>query len=644
MDELKHLLEPITVRGLTIPNRVVMPPMGTNLANKDQTVSEALLAYMERRSKAQPGLIIAEIAAVHETGLLIDTELGIYDDRFIPGLRRLSETIRRGGAKAGVQLHHGGRECFFLLGKKEALGPSAIPSLLYGMPPKEMTLQDMAVIKEAFAAAARRARLAGFDMVEIHAAHGYLLCQFLSPLANRRTDEYGSSMENRARFVVEVIEAVRKSVGDDFPVSLRVSVDESIKGGYTEQDMRGVIPLCVKAGADIIHASLGTYGSPAGITTAPVEFPPGFNAHRARMVKQVVDVPVITVGRFTDPRFADEVIARGDADLVSFGRQFLADPDFLPKARSKRYDEIRTCIACNQGCIERLMFEGASLRCAINPETGQETAYPPQDARGRKTVWVAGSGPAGLTAAYEAARLGHDVTVFEKDPETGGQIRYASIPPFKDVYRAWIAWLEREVRRLGARILTGVELDEKRLSEGGADFVIVATGGRKLVPDIEGVDLPHVHDAWRILSGASRPGRDVLVVGGGLIGMEAADFLAGRVRSLTIVEALKTPPVSKLTSHGYMLHRRLRDAGCTLIYGAEVKKIEPGGVLVSEGGRERTIAPVDQVVLAVGLVPESRLADACSRLGIRHAVVGDAAGPRRIIEATTEGAHAAWSI
>jgi 2,4-dienoyl-CoA reductase-like NADH-dependent reductase (Old Yellow Enzyme family)/thioredoxin reductase len=644
METLIHLFEPITIRGLTIGNRVVMPPMGTNLAGRGGTVSEALLAYIGRRAKARPGLVIVEIASVHETGSLIDTQLAIYDDRFIEGLSRLADTIHEAGSKAAVQLHHGGRECFFQLKDGRALGPSAVPSIVYGMAPREMSREDMRMIRDAFAEAARRARRAGFDMVEIHAAHGYLLCQFLSPIANRRTDEYGSTMENRARFVVEVIRAVREEVGEGFPVSLRLSIDECIKGGYTEDDMLGVIPLFTGAGADLIHASLGTYGSPAGVTSAPVEFPCAFNAPRARRVKDVVDVPVIAVGRFTDPRLADGIIARGDADMVAFGRQFLADPDFLPKAVKGAYEDIRTCLACNQGCIERLMFEGLSVRCSINPETGRELVYPRERSGPARTVWVAGAGPAGLTAAYEALRLGHRVTVFEKEPVSGGQIRYACVPPFKDVYGSWIGWLEKKVLGLGGTIVTGSRLDPRALAEGMPDFVVIATGGRKIVPDIDGIGLPHVHDAWEVLSGGVEPGGDVLIIGGGLIGMETADFLAGKVRSLTIVEALKHSSVSKLTSHGYMLHRRLRDAGCTIIYGAEVRRIAEAGVLVAVEGLERLVSPVDRVVVAVGLAPCQELADACAGLGIPHAVVGDARQPRRIIEATEEGAQAVWDI
>ena len=644
MERLSHILSPCTIHGMVLENRVVMPPMGTNLGNKDATVSEALLAYMGRRAQAGPGLIIAEIAAVHESGALINTELGIYDDRFIPGLKRLSDTIHAGGAKAAVQLHHGGRECFFLLNEGKALGPSAEPSLIYGVPPREMTLDDMRTIRESFAAAAVRAREAGFDMVEIHGAHGYLLCQFLSPIANRRRDEYGSTMKNRARFVVEVIEEVRGRVGKDFPISLRLSIDESIRGGYTEEEMLTVIPDFVKAGADVIHASLGTYGTPGGITSAPVEFEPGFNAFRARKVKEVVDVPVITVGRFTDLSVADDVVKRGDADLVSFGRQFLADPDFLPKTRAGRIEDIRTCIACNQGCIERLMFEGKSVRCAINPETGQEAIYPKTGSGSARTVWVVGAGPAGLTAAYEASRLGHEVTVFEKEGRAGGQLLYATIPPFKKVYGSWIKWLETQVRTSGVEIRTGVTVDAETLKQGRPDFVIIATGGEKIVPDIAGIDLPHVHDAWEILDATVSPGSDVLVIGGGLIGMETADFLCPKVKTLTVVEALKYSPVSKLTSHGYMLHRRLKDGGCALVFGGAVTRIEKDSVAILVKGEERRISPVNQVIVAVGLAPRQELKGLCEKLGIPHALAGDAVQPRRIIEATEEGARAAWKV
>jgi 2,4-dienoyl-CoA reductase-like NADH-dependent reductase (Old Yellow Enzyme family) len=389
---LNHLFSPIRIKRMEIPNRIVMPPMGTNLGNPDGTVSEANLAYMKRRARGGAGLIITEISAVHPTGMAIPSELGSYDDRFIPGLKKLADVIHEGGSKAALQLHHTGRESLFLLKAGKAIAPSPIRSLVFGLTPREMTREEIQELIVAFGAAAFRAKQAGFDAVEVHGAHGYLLTQFLSALSNQRTDEYGGDLSNRSRFIREVLQEVRRRVGDEFPVSLRLSAEEFIKGGYTVEDLKPLLPEWVKAGADIIHASLGTHGSPAGITSAPIEYPPGFNVGRAKRIKEIVNVPVIGVGRFTDLSLADEVIGRGEADLVAFGRQFLADPDFILKSREGRFEDVRKCIACNQGCIERLILGEGNIRCAINPETGQETLYPQGPAAARRKVWVIGGG------------------------------------------------------------------------------------------------------------------------------------------------------------------------------------------------------------------------------------------------------------
>lgn len=645
MERLHYVLSPVTVKNVEIPNRVVMPPMGTNLGNADGTVSEANIAYLKRRAKGGPGLIITEIVAAHPDGIAIDTQLGAYDDRFKPGLAKLVKVAHEAGSRIFMQIHHAGRESLHMLRKGRAVGPSAIPSIIYRMPPREMTSHDIEETIGAFGSAARRAREAGFDGVELHCAHGYLLHQFLSILSNQRTDEYGgATLKERARFVVEVINAVRSEVGDAFPVSIRISTEEFIRGGYTADDMQTILPNFVSAGVDIIHASFGTHGSPGGITSAPIEYAPGFNARLARKVKDVVDVPVIAVGRFNDPALADEIIGRGDADLVAFGRQFLADPDFLIKAREGRPEDIRRCIACNQGCIERLILGEGTIRCAINPETGQETIRPEGPAAHPKNVWIVGGGPAGLTAACEAARLGHTVTLYEKEDKLGGQIRYARVPPHKEAYGEWIDWLIDRVKKEGVTIRTGTKVTASMVREGKPGAVILAGGGEKIVPHISGINRPHVCDAWQILDGTVKPGENVLVVGGGLIGMETADFLSERGSKVTLVEMLKRSPVQKITSHGYMLHKRLSDKGALLLFNTTVKAIGDEDIQIETAGEGSTVSPIDQVVIAVGLNPGDGLGAAVEGAGIHCAVVGDAAGARRIIEATDEGARAAWEL
>ncbi len=652
MKTLEHLLRPLRIKSLEINNRVIMPPMGTGLGNEDSTVSEANIAYMKRRAQSGAGLIITEISEVHPLGSITPRCLGVWDDRFIPGLSKLADVVHASGAKIAMQLHHCGRESYVLTKKKMAIGPSAVPSYVFGFigAPREMTKDEIHETIASFGAAAKRAVAAGYDAVELHGAHGYLLMQFLSAHSNKRTDEYGGDFRARARFMTECISEVRKQVGKDFPISIRISGEECIRDGYLISDIQTIVPDLVKAGADIIHASFGTHANASvSIDTpnasAPIEYAQGFKVSLARRIKEVTDVPVITVGRFTDPYYMDEVIARGDADLVAVARQILADPDFLNNARAGHPEETCECLACNQGCIEREALEMRSIRCAINPETGQELLYPQKPAAESRTVWVAGGGPAGLTAAYEAARLGHKVTLFERDKATGGQIQFAEKAPHKSVYGKWIRTLTHKCENKGVAIKTGTELTEKMIEQGMPDVVILAIGADKAECDAEGIGTSIVCDAWQILNNEIKPGEHVVVVGGGLVGMETADFLCDKgVKDVTLVELLAKPPVPALSAHGVMLHRRLAAAGAKLVFNTALENIGEGSVTVSTEGKERTIEPVDQVIIAVGVTPRNDLKAFLNKKGIRHFVVGDADKPRRIIEATEEGALAAWKI
>jgi NADPH-dependent 2,4-dienoyl-CoA reductase/sulfur reductase-like enzyme len=474
--------------------------------------------------------------------------------------------------------------------------------------------------------------------------------QFLSALSNQRKDQYGGDFRGRARFMIECLKEVRRQVGLDFPVSIRISGEECIKDGYTIDDILTIIPDLVSAGADIINVSFGTHGSPAvNIDTpnpsAPIEYNPGFKSHLARRVKEVAAVPVISVGRYTDPYFMNDVIARGDADMIAVARQHLADPDFLKNALAGHPEDTMECLACNQGCIERLSLEALPIRCAINPQTGQELMYPAGPAAVSRKVWVIGGGPAGLTAAFEAARLGHQVTLFEREKETGGNVRYAAKAPHKEVYGRYIKTLTAKCKKKGVDIKTGTEVTEAMIEAGKPDAVILAIGAGKATCPAEGIGASVVCDAWQILDGTVEPKEPVVVIGGGLVGMETADFLLEKgVKNITIVEMLAASPVLAFAAHGYMLHKRLRAAGIKLMLGTRVKKIEENAVVVEVKGEEKRLEPVSQVIVAIGVTPRTALKEMLSKSGIRHFVVGDASAPRRIIEATTDGAKAAWEI
>lgn len=652
MKTLQHLLLPIKIRSLELSNRLVMPAMGTALGNADSSVSEANLAYMKRRVQSGAGLIITEITEVHPLGSASPRCIGIWDDKFIPGLSKLAGVVHTHGSKIALQLHHTGRENYLLQKKNKAIGPSAIPSYIFGFlgAPREMTLDDIQETIAAFGSGARRAREAGFDAIELHGAHGYLLMQFLSANCNQRTDQYGGDFRGRSRFMIECLREARRQVGDDFPISIRISGEESIKNGYTISDIQTIIPDLVSAGADIINVSFGTHGSPeVNIDTpnpsAPVEYAPGFKVHLARKIKEVTDVPVISVGRYVDPYMMDEVIAHGDADMIAVARQHLADPDFLKNVREGHPEDTLECLACNQGCIERLSLEQLPIRCAINPQTGQELLYPEGPAAVSRRVWVVGGGPGGLTAAYEAARLGHQVVLFEKEKETGGNVLYAAKAPHKEVYERYIKTLTAKCMKKGVTIKTNTEVTEAMIEESKPDAVVLAIGAGKSTCPAEGINASIVCDAWQILDGMVKPVDHVVVIGGGLVGMETADFLREKgIKDITLVEMLPSSPVLPLAAHGYMLHKRLRLAGVRLMFGTTVKKIEEGLVIVTRKEGDRKLEPVSQVIIAVGVTPRNTLKDMLVKKGIRHFIVGDAAAPRRIIEATTDGAKAAWDI
>ncbi len=634
---LRLLQEPARLGGLSLPNRTVMPAMGTGYSSPEGEVTDRLLAYLEKRARGGVGLIVTEVLAVHPAGRGFPSELGIHDDRFIPGLARLAAGVRSAGAAVAAQLHHAGRETFPQVIGEQPVAPSAIGSRALGVQPRELSLAEIEALVESYASAARRARKAGFDAVEVHGAHGYLVNQFISPYSNLREDEYGGDALGRIRFAREIVRAIKDEAGRDFPVLLRLSSSELVPGGYDLDYLLPLLPLLVEDGVDAFHVSCGVYDSPGNPTCPGMHHPAGLNVERAAAIRAAVQVPIIVAGKMHDPALAESVLAAGQVDLVAFGRQHLADPDFLAKAWEGRGDEIRTCLSCNQGCIERLTFQFKSVTCSINPECGEE--WRTHVAPAARRFLVIGAGPAGLQAALTLAEAGAAVELVEREAEPGGQLRPASRPQDKQPLADWVAWAAGRLSALGVDLQMGRPASEADLGDESLEGVVVATGSSPIVPLVPGAG-PEVVEARSVLLGLAECGGQVVVVGAGPVGLETAAFLLERGYRVTVIEAAPASPVLALTSHGYYLHRRIRREG-SLLLSTRLEELTEKGVLVSsaEGTRE---LEADTVVWAVGAIPEDSLSGAAP--GVPVEVVGDARHVGTLLDATRSGYKAALQL
>lgn len=630
------------IGGLVCRNRAVMPAMGTGYADQEGKVTDRLVDYLVRRADGGVGLIITEVCAVHPSGKGFPSEVGIYDDSFLPGLSRLAGEVRGRGAAVAAQLHHAGRETFPQVIGEQPVAPSPLASRAMGQLPRALSGGEIEELVARYAAAARRARQAGFDAVEIHGAHGYLVNQFLSPYSNQREDEYGGDATGRFRFAVEIAREIKREAGRDFPVIFRFSSSEELREGYDLDYILPLLPLLEAEGVDAFHVSCGVYDSPGNPTCPGIDFPQGINVERAGRVKSEVGVPVIVVGKIHDPRLAEEIIAEGKADMVAFGRQHLADPDFLSKAMEGRYDDIRFCLSCNQGCIERLMFEFKAATCTINPECGREYLARTTRPEARGPFLVVGAGPAGLQAAITLAEAGGDVEIMEREEEAGGQLRAASRPPGKQPFADWVSWAERRLDGLGCPIETGGDAGADDLHRREWEAVIAASGALPVIPEISGSGKGLDQEAREVLLGRSEIGRKALVVGAGWVGMETAEYLIERGCEVTVVEEEQYPPVSPMTSHGYHLHRVLRKRG-RLILNASLEELTPTGAVISVKGELEELE-ADSVVWAVGARPERRIVEEARRAGIRVMEAGDVIEPRRLLEAVHEGYRAALQL
>jgi len=640
--EYSRIFEPCRIGTLELKNRIVLPPMGTGYS-EGRKIWRRILDYYEARAKGGAGLIITEGVAPSPR-CQGPRQLSLGDDEDLAGWRELVRVVHRHGAKLAVQLHHAGYE--HRKGSFVQVAPSAlrVPGRMIGVSgvlPLELTEEEVQDIVRWHADAARRAKEVGIDAVEIHAAHQYLIASFLSPASNKRTDRYGGGPEGRARLLVEVLEAMRSAVGADYPIWPRINVCEyGVEGGGTVEETRKWLPLLVQSGAQAVHAS--AYAAFSFITKAPLPDGTAFLAPLAEEVKKTVGVPVIAVGRL-DLSSGEEILKEGRADLIAIGRRLIADPDLPKKCAEGREEEVRPCIGCYE-CIEGLSTSKEGLYCTVNPTTGREGEWKVQRGVTGKKVWVIGGGPAGLEAARVAAERGHRVTLIEKREKLGGLLPLAALPPNKGDLLPWRDYLIRQAEKAGVEFLLRTEATAEMIRNGGADVLILATGGLPLLPDFPGTDRSFVAFAQDVLSGKVQVGQRVVVVGGGLVGCEAAHYLAVKGKQVTVVE------MEKRTAKdiGPMVRRRLMDGlkahRVSLMTETKVEEIVEGGVTVAAADGRRNTFPTDTVVLAVGFRPDDRLFKALEGQGPKLYRVGDCLQPRGFREAVQEGFLAALSV
>ncbi len=655
MSDFNSLFTPIKIGTMELPNRIVMAPMTVDYGLPDETPSDRQIAYYSERAAGGVGLIGLEVASVDPDHRYQQHSLGLHSDFQIAGHKKLVAAIHAHGVKAQPQLSHPGPESLAPFFKQlQAIGPSIIRTETTKQVCREITLEEIDAVVEMYGEAARRAREAGYDGIELHAAHSYMMLgSFLSPLRNHRTDEYaGSKFEGRTKLLLDVLARIREKVGSDFPITVRLSGFERQSGGREINDSQRLAPLLVKAGVDCFHVSGGV--GDANITqiiTGP-EYGTGFNVAAATAIKQVVDVPVLVVGQNMDPHEANRIIEEGRADLIAMARAMLADPQLPNKIKQGRLREINRCTLC-QGCIDTMTTDFNGAGCSINPRVGKELEFPHALADVAKKVVVIGGGPGGMAAAMYACERGHQVTLLEREQELGGRFRWAStLFPRNQLF---LDYLIQRVTDLPIDILLGTEANETTIRELEPDDIVVAIGGRFSAPEIPGDQESHVITGSAVLDLVARArnadpasdlgiGESVAIIGANLIGIELAEFLASRGKRVHLIEPsrrLATPAGKKRRADHCVQLDRL---GVPVNTGVGVKGITKRGVeLQLDAGRE-SLVEADTVIVVGQPQANSELADKLEGLAEHVHAIGDTTGFGLSKKAVQEALEVAFGI
>ncbi len=643
---IQKLLEPVRIGNMTLKNRVVMAPMVTNYSNEAGGVTSRLVSYYAARAKGGVGLITIEATNVHPQGKML-SQLGVYDDGLILGLARLANELKKHGARVSLELHHAGRNGDRAYSGTFTLAPSAIPTKIFtpyrdlppasvGSIPKQMTTRDIQEAIQAFGLAARRAKAASFDAITIHAAHGYLINQFLSPFMNLRKDAYGGPLENRARFLLEIVDEIRRQVGNDLAIITRISTDEHVEGGLRVDESIEIAKILQENSVDAIDSSAAIYESTM-YNVPPVGMPLGLNTEDAAQLKKQLRIPVMTVGRIPDLEFAARIIEDGKADLVAIGRPLIADPEIVKKTVEGRCDEIIPCIYCNH-CHKRIT-DNQSLSCTVNPQTGQEDEYPIAAASKMKSVLVVGAGPSGAEASRILAARGHKVSLFDAHPEVGGII-FVCVRALshKSDFKRLIEYYKRQLQSLGVSLNLGKRITAKDILAKNPDAVVIATGGEEIIPDIPGRNYGNVSTAIDVLEGRAQLGRKVVIIGGGGTGLDLAANLASSGKKVAVLEMLEDVCTDTDANLKLFLLDLLHKNKGKIICKAKACRITRRGVTYVKDERKR-LEEAESVVFAVGLRKSDRLYDSLVGKVPELYLIGDALQPGKIFEAIREGSR-----
>ena len=644
-DGYKMLFSTGKIGSLELKNRIIMPPMVTNYATEDGAVTEQYKDYLRERANGGVGLIIVEATYIHPWGKGFVNNLGVDRDELVPGLRELTEVAHGAEVKIAIQLYHAGRQTSSKTSGYHPIAPSPIPTPGEEEIPREATIEEIQGVVEAFGEGARRAKEAGFDAVEVHGTHGYIINEFLSPYSNKREDEYGKDFEGRLRLALEVLQRIKEKAGNEFPVIYRINGDECVEGGITLEVTKRIAKRLEEAGADAFHVTAGV-GESSYNSVQPMAMPRGCKAHLAQGVKQVVNVPIISAGRINHPEVAEEILEQNKADFVAMGRALLCDQEMPNKALEGEIDDIRVCIACNQKCINKLLgAEQEPIGCALNVRTGREAEFPMTKVDKKKKVLIVGAGPAGLEAARVAALRGHRVDLFEKEERIGGQINLISSVPGREEFKEVISYYQSQIPKLGINLVLNHPVSAEEIEGMSPDVVIFATGATPLVPDLPGIDSPQVVRAWDVIRGECALGERVVVLGGGSVGACTVDSLRKLGKKVTIVEMLEDIALDmEPLTRKLFIKELISDGKVEIWTGTRISEISEEGILVERGWEKILLRDIDNVVLALGATSNKDLIDKLAGKLRNYHVVGDAKKPRKVTEAVEEGFEAAYRI